>query len=595
MTPTPTPTMTPTQFYCGNGVTTGTYYYYDCCGQVKTGYAAGLLVVMDYSKPSNGITKLNVAASQICPSPTPTGTPNSTPSNTPTSTVTPTLTQTPTVTPSSTPYPPPTPVYTAVNECQVFTVFDMGISCYTVTNPSSSSSFDGILKIEVTGGTAPFTFYWDGGQRSQTLYGIPAGAYPVTVVDYYGDYTASTVCQLVPISPTPSNTPTLTPTPSATPSYDSLCFVAYPTGRLAVVGGGTTYGPWQFVSNGTNNGRPVWTYGTYNIAWSSTTSRWEVVGNDLTTLIQFANGVAVSTSTAVVPLTLWAFNGGATVPPTIFVTEGTCPSNLPLNSTVSVRNTNCSGTQNCSGSITFTANLGVPPYQYSINNGSTYQTSSVFNGLCAGVYQTIVRDASGTTNNRQVTVGSNNASVSYIVSIVSLGSLNNNVSQNESNQLSQFAVQVNPPIPSGTTLTFNLNISYQIQNMGPWTGNDPDATAEFNIVPTLNQNGSSVALVTGATSTSTTNRPGCNPSQMEITSGSFTKQITMTGGSGSVTGTTYVELNVFSPTELNGCVSTMESTITIGVSSAEVSGCYCCSVISNAQPIIYSLTEVGGS
>lgn len=594
MTPTPTPTMTPTQFFCGNGVTTGTYYYYDCCGQVKTGYAAGLLVIMDYSKPSNGITKLNISAGQICPSPTPTGTPNITPSHSPTSSVTPTQTPTPTLTPSSTYCPSPTPIYTGQNECQVFTVFDMGISCYTLVNPSSSQSFDGILKIEVTGGTPPFTYYWSGGQRSQTLYGVPVGSYPVTVVDYYGDYTASTVCQLVPISPTPSHTPTLTPTPTATPIIPDLCFVAYPTGRLAEIGNSTTYGPWQFVSSGSTNGRPVWNYGVYYIAWSSTKTRWEIVGNDLSTLIQFASGVAISTSTALIPTTLWAFNGGNSTPPTIFVTQGSCPASLPLSSNVVARNTGCAGTQNCTGSITFNASFGTPPYEYSINGGSSYLTTSVFNGLCAGVYKTIVIDSSGSTISRQVTIGSNANPVSYIVSIVSLGSLNNNVTINQSNQLSNFAIQVSPPIPSGTTISFDLNISYQIENMGPWFNGNPGSTASYNIVPSLSMNLASVTLVTGSTSSSTSNRPGCNPSQIQTTSGSFTKSMTITSGD-IVTGTTFVELIESNPIVLNGCVSTIGSTISISVNSVLVSGCNCCSVIANTQPIIYTLTQVGGS
>jgi len=588
MTPTPTttPTITPTIFYCGQGFTTGSYAYYDCCGNLKTGVGSGLSVTLDYSKPNTGIYKLNVSASVICPSPTPTKTPQPTPSFSPTSSLTPTPTPTITQTPSSTPYPPPTPVYTAVNECNVFTLFDMGISCYTITNPSSSSSFDGALKIEVTGGTSPFKFLWSGGQRTQTLYGIPAGSYPITVVDYYGDYTASTVCNLVPVSPTPSVTPTFTPTPSSTPLCDQLCMVA--------VGSLPFFGPWQFICNGSYNGKQVWTYNSqYNIVWVSSRNRWEILGNDLTTPITFANGAIIASyDNTSVPLTGWNFFGTQTSIYSFTVVKGLCGTSLPLYSSVSVQNTNCSGTQNCTGSIAFNAMYGAPPYQYSINNGSTYSTSSVFNNLCSGSYQTIVRDVSGATVNKPVTINSNSNGVSYTISVVSLGSQNNPLTQNQSTQTSQFAVQVSPAIPVGTTINFTLYINYQIKNMGPWYTNDPDATATFDLMTTLSKNGLPLSLTMATETQVTSNRPGCNPSQMETTSGGYSIQLSMTSGD-TITGTTFVELTELNPVVLNGCVSTIESNITINTSAAQTSGCYCCSAVNNTQPINYNLVVVG--
>ena len=102
--PTPTSTQTPstTPITCGEGLTTGGYYYTDCCGNFQQGTQVGVLVTMDYTKPSNGITKLFNIASVACPTPTPTQTPTlsptktATPTLTPTSTTTPTLTRTPT-------------------------------------------------------------------------------------------------------------------------------------------------------------------------------------------------------------------------------------------------------------------------------------------------------------------------------------------------------------------------------------------------------------------------------------------------------------------------------------------------------------------
>ncbi|MDW8273824.1 MAG: gliding motility-associated C-terminal domain-containing protein, partial [Chitinophagales bacterium] len=62
---------------------------------------------------------------------------------------------------------------------------------------------------------------------------------------------------------------------------------------------------------------------------------------------------------------------------------------------VSVTNVSCFGGSN--GSITISASGGTPPFQYSINNGLNYQTSNTFNGLTAGNYFLVVRDALGCT------------------------------------------------------------------------------------------------------------------------------------------------------------------------------------------------------
>ena len=174
-TPTPTPSVTP--IFCGSGVTTGSYYYTDCCGNFIEGANANVIVTMDYTRPSNGITKLNVIYSTICPTPTPTKTPTQTPTYTPTPSVTPTYTPTPTTTITQSPTPSNAAAYRLKNDCDVFTLFDMGIRCQVLKQPSSNGTFDGILTLRVTGGTAPYSYYWTGGQRTQTLRNIPAGNY----------------------------------------------------------------------------------------------------------------------------------------------------------------------------------------------------------------------------------------------------------------------------------------------------------------------------------------------------------------------------------------------------------------------------------
>lgn len=55
------------------------------------------------------------------------------------------------------------------------------------------------------------------------------------------------------------------------------------------------------------------------------------------------------------------------------------------------------------GSITVTANAGVPPYAYSINGGA-YVAGNVFNNLTPGVYAVSVQDGTGCTNGSTVTL-----------------------------------------------------------------------------------------------------------------------------------------------------------------------------------------------
>jgi gliding motility-associated-like protein len=58
-------------------------------------------------------------------------------------------------------------------------------------------------------------------------------------------------------------------------------------------------------------------------------------------------------------------------------------------------NLTCFG--NNSGTILLDGTGGTPGYQYSINNGSTYQTSQIFFGLSAGTYNIVVQDIAGCT------------------------------------------------------------------------------------------------------------------------------------------------------------------------------------------------------
>ena len=556
-TPTPTPSVTP--IFCGSGVTTGGYYYTDCCGNFVQGADANVVVSLDYTKPSNGVTKLNVIATTSCPTPTQTPTPTNTPTTSVTPSVTPTYTPTPTTTITQSPTPSNAAAYRLKNDCDVFTLFDMGIRCQVLKQPSSSGTFDGILTLRVTGGTAPYSFYWSGGQRSQTLRNIPAGNYPITVVDYYGDYTASTICSIFAPSPTPTSTTTPTPTITPSPTWPNLCLiVTYAT---------QSYGPYQFVISGSQNGRPQWTSGSLVLGWSTRNLRWEIQGWTNTV------GLPVSTDPSNIPVSSWSIAGGVGTQPSISMTQGTCPAYLPLSTNVVATNTSCSGTLNCNGSISVTTMGGVPPYIYSINNGNSYQSSNVFNGLCQNTYTVIIKDSLNNSQTQVVQVGFDSAPTTYAITTV----LDRIELIAGNTQIAYWYVDVQPPITDGSIVNFDLNVSVSKNYNQPG-----DGTIISNIFVSQNE----VPQYPSSTSSviTTTARPYCSPydtvnySDVEVYSLQVSKDIKVSGTSTSSLQITNGQVGA------NGCVTKLDQTILTSVSTSIINGCLCCTITDDDIP-----------
>ena len=103
---------------------------------------------------------------------------------------------------------PTTPTIRRPNECDVITIFTMGVEC-SVLQPSTERSFDGAATLIITGGTPPYTIFWEIGSFAPALANIGVGEYRATVVDYYGDFTANTTCVLT----------------ATTETYSGVCFV----------------------------------------------------------------------------------------------------------------------------------------------------------------------------------------------------------------------------------------------------------------------------------------------------------------------------------------------------------------------------------
>lgn len=89
---------------------------------------------------------------------------------------------------------------------------------------------------------------------------------------------------------------------------------------------------------------------------------------------------------------------------TVQATKGICQPklmagsailNIPASVTLSNTNTNPSCPAASDGVINLSATGGTGPYQYSIDQGTTYQLSGTFTGLTAGAYKVYGKDANG--------------------------------------------------------------------------------------------------------------------------------------------------------------------------------------------------------
>ena len=573
-TPDPTPSSTP--ILCGEAYTLvnpgSSYSYTDCCGNFQQGIESGLKITMDYTKPSSGIVKMNSVASVTCPTPTPTVTPTLTPTNTATPTITPTNTTTPTLTKTPTQTPTNSQVVRLKNDCDVFTLFDMGVSCFPISQPTSATALNGILSLKITGGTSPYSYYWAGGQRTQTLVGVPQGSYEVVVVDFYGDYSARTVCTL--LAPTATITPSPTATPTVTPSgtCPKLCFIAY--------GNETNYGPLQFNCNGMRNGRTTWTTsdGKYNIVWNPTRTRWEITGSNPTiTFNPTGGGIFASTSTSLIPDSAWSIVGG-TDSYRVTMTQGNCPATLPLQISLSVDNSSCNKNTNCDGSLTVDAQYGYPPYLFSINGGSTFQTSNIFNNLCSGTYNVIAKDSSNATQTSSATVGFDEQPVTYQLALSANTSATQTISlDNYNSRTTYLQVVTTPQLPAGVTVTFNLTISSIKTYNGPGTGTITDT---FSIT----ENGVTKFPSTTQSTSITGDRPNCNPETYTAVTEADTYQLTIGNNSPVlITDTSVLSVTNGAAGAQSNCLTNLTQEIFAQFTQSSVNGCLCCTVVADTR------------
>lgn len=291
--------------------------------------------------------------------------------------------------------------------------------------PSCGGGSDGTATATPVGGTGPYQYLWaPGGQTTQTITGIPAGTYTITVRDANG----CTDVQIVTVTPAASFTLSVASAPAN-------CGVCNGTMNVSPSGGASPYtyawtGGLPPQANQVNVCAGLYTVtvtdalgclDTFVIAMNNSGGpTGETVNTTPTSCPNSCDGTAnVTPVGGTAPYTYLWNPGGQTVNNLTGMCGGnyflqmtdsnscirfapvtiTSPAQILAN--VFISNASCNGV--CDGSATATPTGGTGPYTYLWMPGG--QTTATIVGQCVGVYTITVTDAAGCTQNDTITIG----------------------------------------------------------------------------------------------------------------------------------------------------------------------------------------------
>ncbi len=302
----------------------------------------------------------------------------------------------------------------------------------TVT-PATCLQNDGSAIAFGSGGTSPYSYLWSNGQQTQTVTGLTAGFYMVTVTDAnncigqaYANVTAST-----PITATYSSTPSscTSPTGSATVAITggttpyTINWITYPpqSGLTA-----TNLSPGNYGFHITDAVGCVRT-GSATVNPISIITANVSTGNAMCPLSNGSAGIMITSGAA--PFT-FSWSNGATTSSINNVSAGgyscmisdnlgcsiTKYASIQISSPVNVglATTPASCIFSADGNIVAIANGGTLPYSYSWSNG---ETTNLASGLSSGYYSVYVTDANGCGDHAWTNLGYNAANNSCYCTI----------------------------------------------------------------------------------------------------------------------------------------------------------------------------------
>ncbi|MCS6934621.1 MAG: choice-of-anchor L domain-containing protein [Chitinophagales bacterium] len=219
---------------------------------------------------------------------------------------------------------------------------------HSVQHVGCHNQSTGSVQVQVSGGSAPYSFAWNDGATTQNRTNISAGNYTLTVTDNHA--CSASIAALVSQPSSPLHV-VLTPSPV-------LCY------------GGNSGSVQSYVSGGT---------APYAYLWHD--------GNTAHQRTNLAAGVYTLTVTD---------NHNCTFAASATVTQ---PAAALAVSIAGTTNVSCHGGSN--GSIATTTNGGTPAYNYQWNDGATTANRT---NLTAGAYSVTVSDANGCTASAQSTL-----------------------------------------------------------------------------------------------------------------------------------------------------------------------------------------------
>ena len=266
-----------------------------------------------------------------------------------------------------------------VGESNIITITvhpsDLDASC-SMTPGNCSNNNEGTASATVTGGTAPYTYAWSNGETTETITGVAAGTYTVTVSDAGGctatcdvEVTAEPCCNV-------TDGGEIAADQSGCGAFDpaEITSVVDPTGGL----GDLEYvWLWNHSPEPMNNGQNGW--------------------------VEIPNSNALTYDPGMITQTTCYIRCARRSGCDVYVGE----SNVVCMTVYPEPIATCEGVDgDCnngnSGSASVTASAGTAPYTYLWSNGETTESIS---DLAAGTYSVTVTDANGCTATCDVTIG----------------------------------------------------------------------------------------------------------------------------------------------------------------------------------------------
>jgi hypothetical protein len=312
----------------------------------------------------------------------------------------------------------------------------------------------------------------------------------------------------------------------------------------------------HFNPNGLYDGYETWISddSIYQIIWDSNLNKWKISGGTLP--------YQVVSNSSYPPLTGWYSLGGG--PEEILSAEGNCNISNTLGFNSIINQPTCE----CDGVITFQPSGGVPPYQYSIDNGVSYSSSAIFNNLCSGTYTLVLRDSNLNTIYSTEILTNILQPVTYSVTILPVVNTITNTPSLKTNQISA-TLNVSPPLPQGVSLTLNLSHS----NVFKTSPTPTQSTLTTNTILNINGIPQAPPLSNFGTSLDINTIPGCQNKVVYITTETDVwSNITINDGDVVILNTT---TSVFKT--LDECLIG-ESLDSYTITTATIGGCSCCTV-----------------